>query len=187
MQICWDIGMWNLPSRAEWPTCLISKSLNWCGPSLFRARSSWSSSRAWLFSRWPIRNPGRRGVRKSRGLTCLCVGHEDRQKFIFWWRSGSRSLLHFTLTTWVCEKRRAFTDHLSHVHPLYIQRGPREQTPDGKDFRHFRVFSTLHLKMHRKSVYPTFKEYRTTHRFTQSAVKGQFHTVQEQIINASLN
>lgn len=72
--------MWNLPSRAGWLTCLISESLSWWGPSLQRARSSWNSSRAWLFSRRPIRKPGRRGVRKSRGLTCLCVSHEDRQK-----------------------------------------------------------------------------------------------------------
>lgn len=45
-----------------------------------------------------------------------------------------------------------FTDHLSHVH-RHVQGGPREQTPDGQDFTHFRVFSTLHLKIHRSVSY----------------------------------
>lgn len=39
-----------------------------------------------------------------------------------------------------------FTDHLIHAHPLYTQRGSREQAPNGKDFRPLGVFSTLHLK-----------------------------------------
>lgn len=40
-----------------------------------------------------------------------------------------------------------FTDHLIHTHPSYTQRASREQAPNGKDVRHLRVFSTLHLEM----------------------------------------
>lgn len=151
--------MWNLPSRAGWLTCLISESLSWWGSSLQRARSSWSSSRAWLFSRRPIRNPGRRGDRKSRGLTCLCVGHEDRQKtYSSSIQAQQAFYISHQLNEFVKRGGGAFTDHLIHAHPLYTQRGSREQAPNGKDFRHFRLFSTLHLKMHRKTVHLTFME-----------------------------
>ena len=89
-------------------TCLISASLRWLGPSCERALSRCISSKAWLFSRRPIRKDGRWEVRKSREHSDFWNKNEVKackNTFIYIWgqKTTSNTFCHY---------------HVICVHPL---------------------------------------------------------------------
>lgn len=132
----------------EWPTCLSSESLSWCMPSLLRARSSCSSSRACLFSLRRIRKPGRRGVRNSKWLMCrwFITVKTDRNVVMFKFLKNKKiknPLSRAVCTEWKLTEQ---TDHVFQTQTLQDQRRSREQGPDSEDLRHFGVSSALDLK-----------------------------------------
>lgn len=105
---------------------------------------------------WKARRQEEEGADVSLGWPCKQTERQTDE--IFHWCSGS-CLLHFMAT--ICECLfvcAGFAHHMIHAHPLYTQRGSREQTPNSKDVRHSRVFSILDLQMDRESAFPTFME-----------------------------
>lgn len=85
-------------------------------------------------------NPGGEASGRAEGK---CTAASDRQMFRF----NKPLTFHHTRV----KNGGASTDHLIHTHPPHTQRGSWKQAPNGKDFMHLRVFSTLHLEIHRNT------------------------------------
>lgn len=132
--------------------------------------------------------PGGEASGRAEGWLVSAFGHEDRQKT---YSGGDQAQEAFYISHWLHEfvKSGGLLLTIWATFILFIFRGGRENRPLTA-----RISDTLGFSprctwkcTESRSIPPIYLNQTISHRLTQSAVERQFYTVQEQIINASLN